>query len=143
MCGRYTWIPHISAGNITVFIKHYPPFNWQFQHQFPQQDYLQRGDALESLQKFGEEKNCDMLVLMGLKEIEDGGIRRDIGLLPLKDSDLNKQIMNELCIVHQDYLQLEAKSSDLFGLVKGVLFEQKNLKASRKQILPIIQKILD
>lgn len=84
-----------------------------------------------------------MLILMGIKELESGGVRRDIGLLLLRDSDVGKQIQNELCITNRDYLQLDEKCSDIFGSVQGLLFEQNNIRASRKQILPIIQNVLD
>lgn len=98
---------------------------------------------MESLQKFGDEQKCDMLVLMGLKELESGDVRRDIGLMVLRDSDVGKQIQNEVCITNREYLQLEEKCSDIFGSVQGLLFEQKNIRASRKQIMPIIQTVLD
>lgn len=93
------------------------------------------------MKKFGNERNCDMVVLMGMKELENGDIRRDIGLILLNDSELNKQIQQELTILNRDYLQLEDKNSELFSSVQ--LFEQKNIRASRKQILPIIKIVLD
>lgn len=104
------------------------------------QDYVQKENALESLRHFGNERNCDILVLMGMKELETGCIRRDIGLLPLRDTELAKKVINELCTKNREYLLLENKACDL---LQGRLFEQKNVKASRKQILPIVQKVLD
>lgn len=77
-----------------------------------------------------------------MKELSTGGIRRDMGLVPLRDSDLTKRIMNELCIENRE-LQLKEKANDVVGSVQGRLFEQENIKASRKQILPIVQKALD
>lgn len=82
-------------------------------------------------------------MLIGLKQLESGGIRRDIGLFPLHDSELTTQLINALSIKNRDYFQFEQKCSDIISSAQGSLFEQKNLKASRKQIMPIIQKILD
>lgn len=95
------------------------------------------------MQQFGKELNCDMLVLMGLIELESGGIRRDIGLVPLRESQLAINILNELSVVNREYLQLKDKSSDVVKSAQGALFEQQNVTASRKQILPIIQAIIN
>lgn len=104
------------------------------------QDYVQKENVMESLQQFGNERNCDILVLMGMKELESGGIRRDVGLIALRDSELAKKVINELSTKNREYLMLENKVCDL---LQGQLFEQQNVKASRKQILPIVQKVLD
>lgn len=98
---------------------------------------------MESLQHFGNERNCDMLVLMGMKELNTGGIRRDIGLVPLRDSDLTKQIINRLSIENREYLKLREKTNDIIRFMQGQIYEQENVKASRKQILPIVQKVLE
>lgn len=103
---------------------------------------MQKEDVWENLQQFGKERNCDVLILMGLKELDEG-IRRDIGLVPLRDSDLAKAIFNALCIENGDYLKLAKKPNDLLTAKQGYLFEQGNIKASRKQILPIVQKALN
>lgn len=78
-----------------------------------------------------------------MKELDGGGIQRDIGLFPLRQSDFTERLVNAVAIENRDYLQLERKCSDILNSEIGQLYEQKNLKASRKQILPIIQKILD
>lgn len=78
-----------------------------------------------------------------MKELDSGGFRRDIGLIPLCHSDFTKQLINAVSIENRDYLELEQKCSEILNSAHGHLFEQKNLKASRKQILPIIQNILD
>lgn len=95
------------------------------------------------MQQFGKELNCDMLVLMGLIELPDGGIRRDIGLVPLRESQLTQQIVNELSVKNREYLQLKDKSSDSIKSAQCALYEQQNVTASRKQILPIIQVIIN
>lgn len=98
---------------------------------------------MKSLEEFGIEHNCSLLVLIGMKELDIGGIRRDIGLFPLHQSDLTKQLINAVSVENQHYLQLNQKCGDILSSELGHLYEQNNLKASRKQILPIIQQILD
>lgn len=78
-----------------------------------------------------------------MKELDGGGIRRDIGLFPLRQSALTEQLVNAVSIENREYLQLNRKCGDILSSEVGQLYEQRNLKASRKQILPIIQKILD
>lgn len=80
-------------------------------------------------------------MLIGLTELESG-FRRDIGLFALHDSDLTRQLIQALSIENREYLQLVEKCSR--NMLSSIhLYEQSNLKASRKQILPIIQKMLD
>lgn len=104
------------------------------------QQYVQKENVLESLQQFGNQRNCDILVLMGMKELETGGIRRDIGFYVLRENEITNKVITGLSITNGEYLDLENKVCDQ---LQGRLFEQQNVKASRKQILPIIQKILD
>lgn len=92
------------------------------------------------MEKFSGERNCDVLILMGMKELETGGIRRDIAMVPIRESAFAKKIVEKLCRENREYLKLVDKNSDLLS---GRLFEQQNVKVSRKQILPIIQKVLD
>lgn len=98
---------------------------------------------MNSLAQFGTEHNCSLLVLIGMKELDTGGIRRDIGLFPLRQSNFTNQLVNAVSIENREFLQLERKCSDTLNSELDQLYEQKNLKASRKQIMPIIQKILD
>lgn len=98
---------------------------------------------MKSLEEFGTEHNCSLLVLIGMKELDSGGIRRDIGLFPLSQTDFTKQLINAVSVENHDFLQLDPKCNDILNSKLGHLYEQKNLKASRKQIMPIIQKILD
>lgn len=102
---------------------------------------MKKDDVWESIQQFGKERNCEVLILMGMKELDDG-IRRDIGFVPLRDSALAKTIFNILCVENADYLKLEEKSNELLTSKQVYLFEQRNIRASRKQILPIVQKAL-
>lgn len=104
---------------------------------------MEKPDVWNSLQHFGSARDCDFLVLMGMKELVTGGIRRDFALIPLRNPNLGNEIMNKLSVENGEYLQLEEKSNTLLSSVNGRLFEQKNVKASRKQILPIIRSVLD
>lgn len=80
---------------------------------------------------------------MGVKELEVGGIRRDFAVVPLSDTNLAKRILNALTVDNGEYLQLEKKPNHILTARNVQLFEQGNVKASRKQILPIIQKVLN
>lgn len=80
-----------------------------------------------------------MIVLMGMRELETGGIRRDIGLISMNESKLTETLVNAFSIEKSEFLQLEQKLQEY----KGFFYEQHNVKASRKQILPIVQNILN
>lgn len=99
--------------------------------------------AIDTLKEFAGKNNCSLLVLIGLKELDDGHFRRDIGLVPIRNSDFTQKLINAVSTDNREYLQLEEKCTDHLSSSHGQLFEQKNLTATRKQILPIIQKFLD
>lgn len=80
---------------------------------------------------------------MGMKELESGGIRRDLGLVILHESKLTEDVVKALSIENAEYLQLQEKTSDFAKPKQIRIFEQLNIKASRKQILPIVQKVLN
>lgn len=80
---------------------------------------------------------------MGMKELKTGGIRRDLGLVILNETNLTRKVVNALTIEHADILQLQEKTSDLLNSEHIRIFEQHNIKASRKQILPIVQTVLN
>lgn len=110
---------------------------------FFKQDFIRKERAWESLEKFGDELDCNIVVLMGMQELKTGGIRRDLGLVILHESKLTEQVVKALSVESAEYLQLQEKTSELLNSKHIRIFEQQNIKASRKQILPIIQKILD
>lgn len=107
---------------------------------------MQREKVLENLHLFGKEKCCDAIVLMGMKEIENNGIRRDIGLIGLRENTCVTKILENLLESTEPNLELKPKgihNAELSALPFGRFFDQLNLKASRKQVLPIVQKTID
>lgn len=80
---------------------------------------------------------------MGLKELPGGGVRRDLGLIVLRNTNLAKDVCKALSNDNGPYLQLKEKLMYSSDSLEVRLFEQLNVKASRKQILPIVQQILD
>lgn len=107
------------------------------------QEFLQKENAWSDVKRFATEKGCDIIVLMGVKKFPFGDIRRDLALVQFRDSQHGKQIVNAIATENAEYLQLREKQTMPPESIKCQLFEQQNIKASRKQVLPIIQKILD
>lgn len=98
---------------------------------------MKKENAWESLQQFANEHYCDMVVLMGMKTTDT--VRRDLGLIILKETKLTKDLKNVITVDNFDLLELELK----FEERKCFFYEQHNIKASRKKILPILQDILN
>lgn len=96
--------------------------------------------AEESLRRFAADAQCDVVLLMGM-QLNGDAVQRDLGLinfnnrLRLFDVQLDR-------LVHESSLQLEETTSS-GGIDGGKFFVQKNVKASRKQILPIVKSVLD
>lgn len=104
---------------------------------------MQKENAYNALLAFGDEHNCDMLILMGMKELQNGSIRRDLGIIPLKKTNQNESIKEILLTSCNPDLELVEKQITVTHSIPGQFFEQKNVKASRKQILPLVQEILN
>lgn len=100
-------------------------------------DYIQMPNAESNLKEFASEHNLDVVILMGLKII-DGQVYRDLGVFNFKNEHLTQLIIDQLL---SNNLQLE-RWQDIHFL-NGQLYQQQNLKASRKQILPLTKIILD
>lgn len=72
-----------------------------------------------------------------------GSIRRDIAILSLNNPSIAQKILQKLLDCENPSFQLQAKkmfSEDFEGIYT---YEQQNTKASRKQIVPLVKKILD
>lgn len=103
---------------------------------------MTKRDVDTNLIQFGRHHNCDAIVLMGMKVHDDGSVKRDLGIITLKSSELTDGILNALTSSLQPNLQLEVNSVSS-NVPKCFFFKQKNLRASRKQILPIVQRVID
>lgn len=95
------------------------------------------------LRRFAKEKSSDIVVLMGVKKSPSGDIRRDLALVRFNEAPHCKRIIDAITLEHSEFLQLKKKSVITPDSIECHLFEQENVKASRKQVLPIVQKILD
>lgn len=101
-------------------------------------------DVEINMHKFGEKHSCNNLVLMGMKINPDGSVERDLGLIALNgQTSLTREISDRLLTSSEPNLQLQ-QFENLHSKLSGCYFyKQINIKASRKQILPVVQKVLD
>lgn len=104
---------------------------------------MRKEHASDSLLTFGNVNKCDILILMGLTETSTGEIRRDIGIVPFKETPLSALISAKLLSREDIVLDLEPKNITIASLPLAKFYEQRNVRASRKQILPLIQAILN
>lgn len=72
------------------------------------------------------------------KTYNDVVLHKDIGLLILRDNEQMNCLVNKLTVENKDYLSLIKKTTNIL-----IVYEQLNVKVTRKQILPIIQKSLN
>lgn len=103
---------------------------------------MTKRDVDTNLIQFGQQHNCDGIVLMGMKVHEDGSVERDLGIITLKSSKITDGILNALTSSQEPNLRLEENLVSS-NVPKCYFFKQKNLRASRKQILPIVQRVID
>lgn len=79
-----------------------------------------------------------MIVLMGMLINENGDVRRDIALIEVNCSNMIKDAKSLLEEEYPSLMRLEPKRPDL----NCMIWEQKNIKTSRKQLLPILKGVL-
>lgn len=115
----------------------------QYKYLFFQDFAEEEEDASDAIISFGKNKNCDLIIIMGLTHTEDGEIRRDMGIFPIKETPINNTIIEKLQSRDELDLDLAIKDLEMVNLPLAKIFEQKNVRASRKQIMPIIQGILN
>lgn len=102
-------------------------------------EYTTMLDAKENLLKFAEIHQCDVIVLMGMKVV-DGIVTRDVGAVNIKDHRLFDKIIE--CLTNENSLLSLVAEVDI-NFLDGKFYAQKNVKASRKQILPMVKTVLD
>lgn len=99
-------------------------------------------DVDSSLRQFAEKHNAHVILLMGMQIGDDGSVQRDIGVIPIKSVDLASHISNKLHESGQCDLQLTPFDAQT-TLTGCKFYNQSNIRMSRKQILPIVQSILE
>uniref|UniRef100_A0A182WQN4 DHHA2 domain-containing protein n=1 Tax=Anopheles minimus TaxID=112268 RepID=A0A182WQN4_9DIPT len=103
------------------------------------QDYIKLPEQMEHLLQFASNTGSNVVILLGLKVLPDGSVRRDAGIIPIDDERLAEQIVTTLQ-THQE-MNFELEELPTPGQ-KGKFFQQHNLKASRKQLMPIVKSVL-
>lgn len=102
-------------------------------------EYTNMLNAKENLLKFAEINQCDVVVLMGMKVV-DGIVSRDLGVVNIKDHRLFDKIIERL---ENENSSLALVPQEGLDFLDGKFYTQNNVKASRKQILPMVKKLLD
>lgn len=93
--------------------------------------------AEENLKKFGETVGSQVILLMGMI-VTGADVQRDLALVNGGDAALFSKILERL--ITAEHLQLLEVD---FKFVGTKVYRQKNIKASRKQVLPIVKQIVD
>lgn len=120
--------------------------------------YIEMENAAANVRIFAERNNVDVVVLMGMHPKGDS-VERFIGVINIKNEALFNgvscrekdiffksfknifhQVIKAMLSMRNPNLQLECKPADFMS---GTFYQQMNVKASRKQILPVIKQILN
>lgn len=97
--------------------------------------------AERNLIEFARQENCSIVVLMGMRVI-DQYPQRDLLVIQLSDdgpSELHSQIVRDL----EASAELELEKVDRVEFLRAQIYRQRNVKGSRKQVLPLVQAIVD
>lgn len=97
------------------------------------QEYIKKSPE-NSLRLFANDQNCNVVVLMGMKI--GNTVYRDIGIINISSQHICDEIVLK---IHEHNLQLRELGCSFLG---GRFFRQGNIKATRKQILPVVNEIL-
>lgn len=103
-------------------------------------EYPQMENAEKNLRIFAERENIDVIVLMGMKP-KGNSVERMLAVIDIKNSKLYNEILNTVKTMENPSLNLVHKSD--INFMGGKFFYQKNVHASRKQILPVIKELLN
>lgn len=108
------------------------------------QEFILKRNAWTDIRTFVNTHKYDVVLLMGMKELHDGGIRRDLAILSLYNTNISENISQKLFKSKTPDLALQALTVSIApeGFRSVKMYEQQNVVASRKQILPIVQQAL-
>ena len=108
-------------------------------------NYLElQTNILGTIRDFAESRNTTIVVLIGMK-FESQSVSRDVGVFSLTASQQLKEKMVEALMLSTEPpldLTLSREIHEEDGSCSLVLYAQGNLRATRKQILPIIRDTL-
>ena len=103
-------------------------------------EYVQKKNADDNILKFAQIHNCDIVVCMGMLVANDT-VTRDLGIINIKNDKIFDKIIESIVSSKDPDLQLEEYTNIKF--LNGKFFQQKNIKASRKQLLPLLNKLIN
>lgn len=101
-------------------------------------DFLKREDCMSAISTFCKKNKTTTILIIGLIVV-DNVVTRDLAVCSVQDCQLHKKIIDALLETKEPSLQLE-KSEETLSFCDH--FTQHNTKASRKQIVPIVKKLL-
>lgn len=107
---------------------------------YHQQEYIRMPNAAANLATFAGHHNCSIVLLMGMKVIGDVP-QRDLAVVQLNGDhpEVFAQIIGEL----EASADLEVHEVQAIDFLDGRFYQQRNVKGSRKQVLPLVQAIVD
>ncbi|KYN34970.1 Protein prune like protein [Trachymyrmex septentrionalis] len=103
------------------------------------EDFLVQENAKEVIEQFVNERNCNVVVLIG-QDVTKKHVSRDIAIFSILRNQLANDIIQALVESTQPSLNLELIKEIREEKCNLCLYKQRNVKVTRKQILPIVQK---
>ncbi|KAG8256085.1 hypothetical protein J6590_077106 [Homalodisca vitripennis] len=100
-------------------------------------EILKREDAQRAVQEFCKAHNTKLCVVYG-SQIVQGTVTRDLAVYNQADEKTALEIVAALTSNKEPDLDLQPQPCSVEGFM---LFDQCNIKATRKQILPIIRQV--
>lgn len=102
-------------------------------------EYPVMNDAAENIKLFAEQENIDVVMFMGMKPVNNT-VERHLAVIDIKNKNLFDDIIKTIESMKNPDLELVL--NDDIKFLDGKFYNQKNVKASRKQILPVIRDLL-
>lgn len=105
------------------------------------QYFVRLPNAAQAVQSFAREVEAAVVLLIGMKISEDGSVHRDIGLINISNQQLFDAVLAKLLSSQEPNINLkEVKKCEFLN---GKFYDQENIKATRKHILPLVKSVLD
>jgi hypothetical protein len=102
-------------------------------------EYSVMDDAVENIKLFAEQENVDVVMFMGMKPVNNT-VERHLAVIDIKNKKLFDDIIKAVESMNNPDLKLTL--NDEIKFLDGKFYNQGNVKASRKQILPVIRDLL-
>ncbi|EAA09205.5 AGAP004314-PA [Anopheles gambiae str. PEST] len=102
------------------------------------QEYIKLPEWREHLNRFATSTESNVVILLGMKVHPDGSVRRDVGVIPIDGTPLAEKIIAALHASQEMNFELE----EIPCSENGTFYQQHNLRASRKQLIPIVKNVL-